>query len=103
MYYTVESHVRHLAEAKVGEALYATTQLLALDDKRLHVFHRLHRRRDDAVIATGEQMHLFVDTAKAKATTIDPALRAKLEPIAKAHASFPAPPEAGKAVGSRPR
>jgi carnitine 3-dehydrogenase len=103
MYYTVESHVRHLAEAKVGDPLYATTQVLALDDKRLHVFHRLYRKRDDALIATAEQMHLFVDTAKPKAVSIDPALRAKLEPILKAHASLPVPTEAGKPVGSRAR
>ena len=103
MFYTVESHVKHFAEAKVGEPLYTTTQVLALDDKRLHVFHRLFRRRDDALIATGEQMHLFVDTAKAKATQIDAALRAKLEPIAKAHSSLSVPAEAGKAVGSRAR
>jgi carnitine 3-dehydrogenase len=103
MYYTVESHVRHLAEAKVGDPLYATTQVLALDDKRLHVFHRLYRKRDDALIATAEQMHLFVDTAKPKAASIDAALRAKLEPILKAHASLPVPTEAGKPVGSRAR
>jgi carnitine 3-dehydrogenase len=103
MYYTVESHVKHFGEAKVGEPLCATTQVLALDDKRLHVFHRLYRKRDEALIATGEQMHLFVDTAKAKATAIDPALRAKLEPIRAAHASLPVPPEAGKAVGNRGR
>jgi carnitine 3-dehydrogenase len=102
-YYTVESHVKHLGEARVGEPLYATTQVLALDDKRLHVFHRLYRKRDEALIATGEQMHLFVDTAKAKSTVIDPALRAKLDPIREAHASLPVPPEAGKAVGSRAR
>jgi carnitine 3-dehydrogenase len=101
MFYTVESHVKHLGEAKVSEPLYATTQVLALDDKRLHVFHRLYRKRDDALIATGEQMHLFVDTVKAKATAIDSALRAKLEPISKAHAALPVPPEVGKAIGSR--
>lgn len=102
MFYTVESHVRHLAEAKVGEPLYATTQILALDEKRLHVFHRLHRKRDDALIATGEQMHLFVDTAQPKAVAMDAALRAKLDALRQAHAAVPVPPEAGKAVGTRP-
>src|ERR1700761_1216714 len=34
MFYTVESHVRHLGEAKAGEPLYCTTQILALDEKR---------------------------------------------------------------------
>jgi carnitine 3-dehydrogenase len=100
MFYTAESHVKHFGEAKAGESLYATTQVLALDEKRLHVFHRLYRRRDDALIATGEQMHLFVDTTVPKAIPMDPALRAKLDPIGRAHASLPVPPEAGKAVGS---
>ena len=102
MFYTAESQVRHLGEAKAGDSLYATTQIVALDDKRLHVFHRLHRKRDDALIATGEQMHLFVDTSGPKVVPMDAGLRAKLEPIAKAHASLSLPPEAGKAVGSRP-
>jgi carnitine 3-dehydrogenase len=100
MFYTVESHVRHLGEAKAGEGLYVTTQVLALDDKRLHVFHRLHRRRDDAVIATGEQMHLHVDTKKPKAVAMDAVLRAKLEAIHQAHAKLARPSEAGKAVGA---
>jgi carnitine 3-dehydrogenase len=101
MFYTVESHVKHLAEAKVGEPLYVTTQVLAVDDKRLHVFHRLHRRSDDALIATGEQMHLHVDTAAAKAKSMDGATRGKLDAMHQAHAALPVPSEAGKPVGSR--
>jgi carnitine 3-dehydrogenase len=101
MFYTVESHVRHLAECKVGDALYVTTQVLELDDKRLHVFHRLHRRSDGTVLATGEQLHLHVDMACAKAAPIDSAVRGKLEALRAAHAALPAPLEAGKPVGSR--
>ncbi|GAC1500841.1 MAG: carnitine 3-dehydrogenase [Steroidobacteraceae bacterium] len=62
MYYTVENHVLHRAEAKAGEALYVTAQLLGVDDKRLHVFQRMHRGRDDRQIATAEQMYLHVNT-----------------------------------------
>jgi len=101
MFYTVESHVRHLGEAKVGQPLYVTVQVLSVDDKRLHVFHRLHRADDDVLIATGEQMHLFVDTGAAKAATLDAALRARFDTLAKAHATLPTPSEAGKPVGSR--
>jgi carnitine 3-dehydrogenase len=101
MFYTVESHVKHLGEAKVSEPLYVTTQVLALDDKRFHVFNRLYRGRDDALIATGEQMHLHVDTAAAKAASMDPALQAKLEKLRQAHAALAVPKEAGKPVGSR--
>ena len=101
MFYTVESHARHLGEAKVGQSLYVTTQVLLVDDKRLHVFHRLHRARGDVLIATGEQMHLFVDTAAAKAAPMDFAVRAKLDALYTAHATLPAPTDAGKPVGSR--
>jgi carnitine 3-dehydrogenase len=101
MFYTVETHVRHLGEAKVNEPLYVTTQVLALDEKRFHMFHRLYRARDNTLIATGEQMHLHVDTAAAKATPMDPALRTKLESLRQAHAALPVPEEAGKPVGSR--
>jgi carnitine 3-dehydrogenase len=99
VFYTVETHVKHLGEARAGEPLYVDTQVLGLDDKRLHVFHRLHRGRDDAAIATGEQMHLHVDTASAKASTIDPMVHAKLESIRKAQAGLDRPREAGRSIG----
>jgi carnitine 3-dehydrogenase len=101
MFYTVESHVKHLGEAKVGEDLYATTQILDLDDKRLHVFHRLYRRRDDALIASGEQMHLHVDTTQPKAVPMEAGLRAKLESLRQAHADFGVPTGSGQPVGTR--
>jgi len=101
MFYTVESHVRHLGEAKVSEPLYVTTQVLALDEKRFHIFHRLYRGRDNTLIATGEQMHLHVDTASAKAIPMDRGLQFKLESLRQAHAALCAPQEAGKPVGSR--
>jgi carnitine 3-dehydrogenase len=99
MYYSVESHVRHLGEAKAGEPLYVTAQLLGVDDKRLHVFHRMHRGRDDKQIATAEQMYLHVDTAAARAAPADTAVRAKLESIHDGHSRLPIPPEAGRSVG----
>ena len=65
--FTVESHVRHVAEARALEALYVTTQVLELDEKRLRLFHSLHRRRDDALVATAEQLYLHVNGGRAAA------------------------------------
>jgi acyl-CoA thioesterase FadM len=75
--------------------------VLALDEKRFHMFHRLYRGRDNTLIATDEQMHLHVNTVAAKATPMDGTLRTKLESLRQAHAALPAPEEAGKPVGSR--
>jgi carnitine 3-dehydrogenase len=99
MYYTVENHLKHLGEAKLGEPLYVTAQVLKVDDKRLHVFQRMYRGRDDKLIATAEQMFLHVDTAAAKAAPADGKVRAGLESILHAQAGLPLPPEAGQAVG----
>jgi acyl-CoA thioesterase FadM len=99
MYYTVENHIRHLGEAKVGESLYVTAQVLEADDKRLHIFQRMFRGRDDKQIATADQMYLHVDTAAAKASVADPKVRAKAEQILRAQAALPPPAEAGRAVG----
>ena len=98
-YYTVENHIKHLGEAKAGEPLYVTAQVLAVDDKRLHLFQRLHRGRDDKLIATAEQMYLHVDSKAAKAAPADPKIRAKLESIRSDHSGLPRPPEAGRPVG----
>jgi carnitine 3-dehydrogenase len=102
MYYSVESHVRHIGQAREGESLYVTVQLLKVDEKRLHVFHRLHRGRDDALIATGEQMHLHVDTAAEKSSAVDPDIRARLESILQSQAALPRPAEAGRSIGRAP-
>jgi carnitine 3-dehydrogenase len=104
MFYTVESHVRHLAEAKVGETIEVTTQILTVDDKRLHVFHRLLRPGSapgaaPTLIATGEQMHVHVDTAAAKAATIRAQVRAKLDALARAQADLAVPVEVGRSIG----
>jgi carnitine 3-dehydrogenase len=102
MYYTVENHVRHVAEAKAGDALAVTTQVLHVDAKRLHVFHRVTRGAGGAPLATAEQMHLHVDAAAAKASAADPAVRARLEALYESHRRLPPPPEAGRHVGVQP-
>jgi len=98
-YFTVETHLAHLGQARADERLHTTTQILGHDDKRLHVFHSLYRTDDDALLATAEQMLLHVDTATERTTPADPALLERIERIARAHAELPRPDRAGRAVG----
>ena len=100
MFFTVESHLVHHAEALVNQSLYVTTQVLSVDDKRLHVFHQLHRAADSARLASCEQLLLHVDTSRRKACTIEPAVHARLAQLAATHATLPQPPERGRAVGA---
>ena len=52
----------HLKEVKALEPIHTTTQVLAADDKRLHVFQTIFHTPSGDVLATGEQMLLHVDT-----------------------------------------
>jgi carnitine 3-dehydrogenase len=99
-YYTVETHIMNIAEVSVGEAIHVTTQVLAVDPKRLHVFHSMHRSDDGAQIATAEQMLLHVDTRQSKAVPADPAVLSKLEAIVSAQKDLPKPPQVGRWVGA---
>jgi len=97
--YAVETHVSHLAEAKVLEGLHVTTQLLSVDDKRVHLFHCLRRTRDDVIVATGEQIYLHVNSVAGKGVPLDAQVQTRLEAIRAAHAKLPAPEQTGRYVG----
>jgi carnitine 3-dehydrogenase len=97
-YYTVETHLRHLDEARLGEGFAATTQILGHDGKRIHLFHRLHHA-DGRLLATGEQMMLHVDTRQHRACAASPEVLAVLGDLAAAHRGLPVPPEAGRGIG----
>jgi carnitine 3-dehydrogenase len=100
-YYTVETHIMHKDEVAVGEFLYCTTQVLFVDEKRLHVFHHIHAEKDDRILATAEQMLLHVDTRAGQASAADLEVLAKLNIIARAHATIPIPESVARHVGQR--
>lgn len=98
-YYTVETHILHLGEARRGDAYRTTTQILGADAKRIHVFHRM-LGADGAVVATAEQMLLHVDMTASRACPAAAPVLAALDPLAAAHRALPRPAAAGRAVGA---
>jgi carnitine 3-dehydrogenase len=97
-YYTVETHIRHLGEARAGDRLVIATRLLGHDGKRLHLFHELMRAEDDTVIATGEHMLLHVDRAVGKSVPAAGEVLAQLDEIAEAQRALAWPEGAGNRV-----
>jgi carnitine 3-dehydrogenase len=95
-FYTVESHINYLNEASTGEPLRFTTQLLGLDEKRLHFFHWMHHGRTGALLCTTEQMLLHVDMKAARTAPIAPEVHAALSAVWAVHRDLPAPEQAGR-------
>ncbi|TCM65735.1 thioesterase family protein [Rhizobium sp. BK068] len=58
-YYTLETHIRHRAEAKVGTRLRSETEILGYDEKRLHLYHVLFDA-SGKLLATGEHLSIHV-------------------------------------------
>jgi carnitine 3-dehydrogenase len=98
-YYTAETHIMHLGEAKLGDALTGTVQVLHAEEKRLHIFIRI--LKDEEAVATLEQMLLHVDMKAGRAAPAPRAILDRLFPIAEAHRALPKPEAVGRHVGQR--
>jgi carnitine 3-dehydrogenase len=94
-YYTVETHLRHLGEAKAGDLLVVTTQVLGADEKRIHLFVSI--ARDGALLATAEQMLLHVDTKAGRAAPASAEVLARVHALVDRSAS---PEGAGRSIAA---
>ena len=96
-YYTVETHIRHLAEARSGERIDVATRLLGHDDKRLHLYHEA---RTDRAVASGEHLLLHVDAETGRVARAPAEVTDKLRRIAEQQKDLPWPEAAGRRIDS---
>ena len=95
-FFTVETHMNNFREAHVGEPVRVRTQILGVDDKRLHFFHAMAHGRTGDLLATAEQMLLHVDTNASRASPIAPAVRTALDAVMTAHRGLEVPEQVGR-------
>lgn len=98
--YTVETHIRHLAEAKLGEVIAVATQIISADEKKVRLWHSCVT--DTGVeVATGEQMWLHVDMKAGRTAPFQSPLATRIAAMAQAHALLPLPEGAGRSIGAK--
>ena len=97
-FFTVESHVRHLAELKEGEMLTVTTQVLKGEGKKLQLFHTVLGPGGEAA-ATVETLLLHVDLGTRRTSEPSEAVAARMRDHAQRHGALPLPDGAGRFVG----
>ncbi|WP_151082826.1 thioesterase family protein [Nocardioides cynanchi] len=98
--FTVETHLRFLAEVASEQVLTAATILVEADRKRLRLHTELSA--DGQLAATGESLYLHVDTVAGRTAPIPDDRYARVEAMLEAHAGLPRPAHLGLGVGSRP-
>jgi carnitine 3-dehydrogenase / betainyl-CoA thioesterase len=96
--YTVEGHIRFLHEAGGLDQIAVDTQVLAVDEKRLHLFHSMANTETGSLLATGEYMLLHVDTSAGRTSPWREPVAARVAAAAAAHAHLSPPDGAGRAV-----
>ena len=99
--FTVESHVRHLAETKAGSSFLVHSQILGCDAKRLRLHHEMLVGETDGCgisVATGEHMLVHVDTTEGRACPFEPPLAHTLTALAQQHRHLPEPEHAGRPI-----
>lgn len=99
--YTMETRIRNLREAHIGDPLALTLQVIDHDAKRLHVFHAMINEADGEVLATAEQILVHVDMQAGRSSPFPPEIAERLAAIAKAHAALPMPSTVGVPLGIR--
>jgi acyl-CoA thioester hydrolase len=100
-FYTLETHIHNRQEVAQGEPLRLTLQLLDADEKRLHLFHAMYHAITGKLLATGEQMLVYVDMVAGRSTSMPEHLATRVQAIVAAHGCLPRPAQAGSSIAIR--
>ena len=103
--YTLALVIRFLAEAKLGERIGISVQVLEIDRKRLRFWLEARRVGDSVLVSTSEQVMICIDRTgeRPHAADFPREVAAKLAAVAASHANLPAPLEAGQGLTLRRR
>ncbi|EMY35418.1 thioesterase-like protein [Arthrobacter crystallopoietes BAB-32] len=95
--YTVEAHIRYLAETGVDAELSVVSRIVGAGAKKLHLAHEM--RSGETLIATEELLALHVDQQSGRSTAFTPSVMDTITGFLPAQGE-PAPEWTGRKVSS---
>jgi acyl-CoA thioester hydrolase len=96
--FALESHITYRGEVKLGDSVRVTSQLLGVDTRRLHFFHRMYHSDQGYLAATLESVCLHVSMATRRAAPFPEDRQAFLGRVFAAHQSLGVPEDAGRRI-----
>ncbi len=96
-----EMHVNYLQEVVEGDELHVASRLLAMDEKRLVLFHEMTCPRLDGAVASNEVLCVHVDLGLRRAAPWPVNVAAALHRAVTGQAHLAAPARSGRAVRLR--
>ncbi|MGI9461805.1 MAG: 3-hydroxyacyl-CoA dehydrogenase NAD-binding domain-containing protein [Alphaproteobacteria bacterium] len=101
-FFTIETHICHIGQLRLGERFQIITQVLGGNDKKLHLFHYMYKMNGDqlaAEVATAEHFCLHVNHKTEKSCTALPSVLDRLQKLIIAQSTIPKPDRAGRHIG----
>lgn len=96
--FTLETHLCYLKEAHEDELLTVRSQLLDVDQKRIHIFFKMENEQGD-LVATSEQMLMGMDTTEGRPGPFPEAVGVALEAMYLEDREAEKPKQVGRTIG----
>jgi len=96
--FAVETHNLYERELLVGERVRVRTQILGVDNKRLHLSHEMITAGGGRRAAMQELMYLHIDLCARRVVPWLPKVHERVAAAAAAHARLPRPDWAGRRI-----
>ncbi len=93
----LESHIGFQQEARLGERLRIETRVIGVAGRKMHLAQEMYR--DDALLATHEQLGLHFDTGTRRASDFPETVREALCRLRDQQSALPPPRWLGRAIG----
>lgn len=97
-YFIAEAHTLYRRELRLDDKVRVTLQLVAIDEKRMHVYLEARHAAEGWIAASCEMMGLHVDTRDRRVTPFPQEIRSNLDVMAAAHARLPKPEAIGRGI-----
>ena len=99
MTFVLETHVTYDREMKGGAPMRFTTQLLACDAKRVHLFHEMFHAEQNYLAATNETIVMNIDYTSRRSAPWPVQAAERLQSVWATHKSLPRPAKSGRVMG----
>ena len=99
MTFVLETHVTYDREVREGAPLRFTTQLVARDAKRVHLYHEMFHADQGYLAATNEVIVMNIDYASRRSAPWPVPVAERLALLWPEHAKLPKPAKVGRVMG----
>jgi acyl-CoA thioester hydrolase len=87
--FALESHIRYLAEVKLGEAVTVRSRVLGRSAKTIHFIHFMVKDQDGSLAATIEVLGAHADLTQRKVTPFPAEVLTRLDALLRVHQGLP--------------